>query len=354
MSQKNCCPLFDVKPFDRTFYNERLTDFLPKKIIDIHAHVWLDKFISKVQSMPSKITGWTSLVAKDNSIEDLIKTYRLMFPGKKVKPLIFSLVSQGDNISEANSYVQKCSVQNGFPSLVFADPKWSSEELEREIIKGGFYGSKVYMSMVEQHIPQKEIRIFDYLPLHQLEVLNKHGLIAMLHIPRDERLKDRLNLQQMLEIERNYPNLKLIIAHVGRAYCPEDAGDAFEILSRTENMLFDFSANTNQWIFEQIINAVGPKRILFGSDLPILRMRMRRICESGNYVNLVPAGLYGDVSQDKHMRYIYGEEAEKLTFFMYEEIDAFRRAAEATRLTASDIEDVFYNNAASILNGIKQ
>jgi len=53
-------------------------------------------------------------------------------------------------------------------------------------------------------------------------------------------------------------------------------------------MMFDFSANTNQWVFEQLIKAVGPKRILFGSDLPILRIRAKRICENGTYVNLVP------------------------------------------------------------------
>lgn len=43
-------------------------------------------------------------------------------------------------------------------------------------------------------------------------------------------------------------------------------------------------------------------------------------------MNLVPIGLYGDVSGDSHMREVKGEQAESLTFFMYEELDAFRRA----------------------------
>lgn len=38
----------------------------------------------------------------------------------------------------------------------------------------------------------------------------------MLHIPRDGRLKDPVNLAQMMEIEEKYPKVKLIIAHVGR------------------------------------------------------------------------------------------------------------------------------------------
>ena len=92
-----------------------------------------------------------------------------------------------------------------------------------------------------------------------------------------------------------------------------------------------------------------PRRILFGSDLPILRMRTRRICEDGTYVNLVPRGLYGDVSGDPHLREVDGKDADSLTFFMYEELDAFRRAALATGLSESDIEAVFHGNAAKLL-----
>ena len=47
-----------------------------------------------------------------------------------------------------------------------------------------------------------------------------------------------------------------------------NAGDAFEVLADTENMMFDISANTKVEVFERLIKAVGPKRILFGSDLP--------------------------------------------------------------------------------------
>ncbi len=113
--------------------------------------------------------------------------------------------------------------------------------------------------------------------------------------------------------------------------------------------MFDFSANCNDRVFEQALRAVGPKRFLFGSDLPILRMRTRRICENGIYVNLVPRGLYGDVSGDRNMREVEGPEARKLTFFMYEELLALRRAAERVGLSPADLRDVFYGNAARLL-----
>ena len=136
----------------------------------------------------------------------------------------------------------------------------------------------------------------------------------------------------------------MIVAHVGRAYCNSDVGDALDILSKTKNMVFDFAANTNGWVFEQLIKAVGPSRILFGSDLPIARMRMRRIEEDGVYKNVVPRGLYGDVSADKNMKEVDSPEADALSFFMYETIEAFRQAAISTKLSQDDIVRVFWKN----------
>jgi len=345
--------LFEVKEVDRQFYERQLQAFLPNRIIDIHTHVWPDRIRLASSGTPVRAVTWPSLVANDNPIEDLFETYRLMFPGKDVTPLIFSQVSMDYDIEAGNEYVRQCAERHRLPSLMVAKPEQSASEFEDGIKRGGFLGCKVYLNFSAPYIPEKEIRIYDFLPPHQLEVLNRHGWIAMLHIPRDGRLKDPVNLAQMLEIERRYPSLKLIIAHVGRAYCPEDVGDAFDILAETKNMVFDFSANTNACVFRQLIQAVGPKRIVFGSDLPILRMRTRRICENGRYVNLVPAGLYGDVSGDSHLREVTGAEADAISFFLYEEIEAFRAAAEAESLTQSDIEDIFHNNARTMIDGIE-
>lgn len=185
------------------------------------------------------------------------------------------------------------------------------------------------------------------------KLIYQQDWITMLHLPRDKRLRDPVNLSQMIEIEQKYPKIKLIIAHVGRAYCLEDVGNAFEVLSQTKSMLFDFSANTNPAVFSKLIKAVGPKRILFGSDLPITRMRMRRICENGVYVNIVPKGLYGDISGDKHMRETEGSGADSITFFLYEQIKSFLDAAKNGDLSSGDIEDIFYNNGRKIIDTIQ-
>jgi hypothetical protein len=76
---------------------------------------------------------------------------------------------------------------------------------------------------------------------------------------------------------------------------------------------------------------------------------MRRIERDGRYVNLVPRGRYGDVSGDPNMGEVDGPEAEALTFFLYEEIEAFRHAAEATGLSRGDLEAVFCGNAERMI-----
>ena len=343
-------PLFEIKPIDHDFYQQRLRDFLPSKLIDIHTHVWLDQFQSKeVEETPRAVT-WPLRVARDNSVEDLQETYRLMFPGQRVTPLIFgAALSLKDDLDAGNAYVFRCADHYKMPALIFADPKWYAKEFEERITAGHFLGAKVYLTRSDPKIAEGDIQIYDFLPPHQLQVLDKHGWIVMLHIPRHGRLRDPLNLTQMIEIEKKYPNVMVIIAHVGRAYCPEDVGNAFEVLAETRKMRFDISANTSAENFELLIRAVGPRRILFGSDLPITRMRMRRVCEQSRYINVVPKGVYGDLSADPHMREVEANDAARLTLFLYEEIEAFRRAALTTGLTSNDIHNVFYGNAAEML-----
>jgi predicted TIM-barrel fold metal-dependent hydrolase len=344
-------PVVKLTDIDRKVYDTELRDFMPERIIDVHTHVWLDELKKNVKR--DRVVSWPSLVAKDNPIEDHLQCYVDLFPGKTVTPMIFSSLVNAESADGLNAYIAECVQAHDLPALLFAVPEWSAEEVERKVTDGGFVGIKVYLNLSPSYLPRQEIRIFDFLPPHQLEVMNQHGWIVMLHIPRDDRLRDPVNLAQMLEIERRFPNVRLIIAHVGRAYCNEDVGNAFEVLKDTEKMVFDVSANTNDWVFEQLIRAVGPKRVLFGSDLPILRMRMKRICRNGRYVNIVPKGLYGDVSGDPNMDEVEGPEAEELTLFMYEELRALRRAAERTGLTRSDVQAIFYDNSHRLIEGAR-
>jgi uncharacterized protein len=338
-----------IKPVDTEFYGRHL-DYLPARMIDIHTHVFRSSS-RKPGPLAVERRGptWPGRVAAENPISDLLETYRLMFPKQAVTPAIFGPATQEYDLEGSNADVSQASREANVPAFIVTTPEWTASELEQRVDAGGFIGLKPYLEFAPPHIASDEITVFDFLPRHHLEVADARGWIVMLHIPRRDRLRDPVNLEAMLEIEHRYPGVKLVIAHIGRAYCPEDVGNAFDALKDAERMSFDFCANTSAYAMERLLRAVGPRRVLFGSDLPIVRMRMRRICEQGFYVNLVPPGLYGDVGDDRHMREVSIEEGAKLTFFMYEELLAFRQAAEAVGLSAADIEDVMHNNAARLI-----
>ena len=346
--------LFEVTPYDRRIYEEELKDFLPQKILDVHTHVWLDKYLDHKPLAPGEVkrtVTWPSLVALDNSIEDLQETYRLMLPGKDVTALMFS---NSGRSQQANDYVADASRRSGFPALYFSAPEESPEEVERQIREGGFLGIKGYLSLSPKYIPEAEIRIFDFFPKAQLKKMDEMGAIVMLHIPRNGRLKDPVNLAQIMEIKQEFPNIRLIIAHIGRAYTREDVGNAFETLDKAPDLMYDFCANCCEYAITEVLRHAGPKHVMYGTDMPILRMRTHRIEENGTYINLVPPGLYGDPKQDKHLREVSAEEAEKITFFLYEELLAFKRAAKTLGLTKHDVEDIMYNNAHDLIEGARK
>ena len=136
------------------------------------------------------------------------------------------------------------------------------------------------------------------------------------------------------------------MAHIGRAYAKEDIGDAFEILKNTKNLLFDFTANLCGDAIKACIEAVGCKRLMFGSDLPVAILRLYRITENGDYINIVPKGYYGDISD---MMQIREEENDKITLMIYEQLRVFKQCAMELKLSDTDVEDILYNNAKRLV-----
>jgi hypothetical protein len=278
--------------------------------------------------------------------EDIYETNRILFPGKTVTPVLMG--SPTCYLDKVNGYVSDIIKQHGDACLYCTSYKTTKRDIVNAMAQG-YIGIKPYQANCAPYIPASEIRIFDFLPHEHLEVMNDLGGVVILHIPRAMRLKDPVNLAQMAEIDERYPNAKVVIAHVGRAYVYEDIGDAFEVIKNTKNLYYDFSANVYDYAMEKLIESVGPGRVLYGSDMPYTKMRMYRINEGGKYINVVPRGLYGDVSNDKQMR---ETDETDITLFIYEELLAFRRAAEKLGLTKDEVSDIMYGNAARVF-GIK-
>lgn len=345
--------LLDVNVYDKKFYEENLKDFLPDTFIDCHTHVWLDEFNCIPLEIENRSCSWPSMVALDNSVEDLNETNRLLFPDKKVISVLYADPKMTMDVKKNNDYVSEKAKEYNFPALYLSHPSQSAEEVEQAVLSNPcFKGLKVYLSYAPKYIPANEIRIYDFLPHEHLALANKHGWVVQLHIARSKRLADPVNYHQILEIEQKYPNIKFIIAHLGRAYANEDLGDALDFLKNSEKTIWDFTANTNSYVMEKVLERFGADRFIYGTDFPIFRMKARRTVENGFYINEIPKGSLGDVSTDSHMREIDYPEADKITFFIYEEIMSCKCACEKLGLGKAEVNKIFYENSAKIF-GIK-
>lgn len=331
----------NLTEYDKRVYGEQLADFLPQRFIDIHVHLWEPGTRKPAQK---GCVVWPSVVAPSHTYEDMEESFRQLFPGKQVGKVIFG--SPSCPLDKVNAYVKNCVDQHKNRALFCTNWDTTPGEIKKAF-DDGFVGIKPYQNNSPDYIPAAELRIFDFLTHEQLGLMDEVGGIVMLHIPRSLRLRDPINIAQMLEIDERYPCAKVIIAHIGRAYTPEDIGNSFELLKKTRHLRFDFSANTLDYAMEKCIEAVGTNRLMFGSDMPISKMRMYRVCEGGNYINVVPRGLYGDVSGDKNMR---ETDESDISLFIYEELLAFKRAAEKLSLTRGEINDIMYKNASSYFN----
>lgn len=337
-----------VNDYDKSVYEKELKNFLPETFIDLHTHISRNDFTP--QGDANGGAQWTKLVADEMSPEQLIDSYKQLFPENKVIPLVFGLCSF--SVSECNDYVHEAAKKYGFPMLTRTDYTMTAEELEEEVRRTHSLGLKPYLTNCPPYIPVNEIRIFDFLPYEHLEAANRNGWMVMLHIARSARLRDAVNVAQLMEIEKRFPNVKLVVAHIGRAYSRQDIGDAFEILKNTKNMMFDFTANVCDDAIAECIKAVGTERLMFGSDLPIAAMRMYRVTdETGWYKNVVPRGLYGDVSDDAHMM---ESDETNITLMIYEQIRALKRVASQLHLTDTQVENIMYTNAKKLLESTEQ
>lgn len=120
-----------------------------------------------------------------------------------------------------------------------------------------------------------------------LDCLQQHELILLLHTHAANRIA------YVSEIVRNFPHLKIQIAHMGRA---EPGNEAFMLAVLTamrgyDTVFFDTSTVRQPQIVKKAVNLVGADRILYGSDFPffmdqtgaedIMEQQIRHILRAG-------------------------------------------------------------------------
>ncbi len=343
-------PLYFVWEYtdvDRDFWAEHLADWLPDRIVDSHTHVNDSKFCLEETTEEMRKQYWVNEFDCAISAADADRCHKTLFPGKDMTCVAMGLPTLTFDIDASNADLRQQAAKYGWRSLVVTRPQWSAERIAEELDRPGVIGMKVYYSLIDHDPTTRDKHIeastFDFVPHHQLEVLNaKRGWLT-LHVSRAGRLPDPDNIREVKEIREKYPDITLVIAHLGRCYTLYHAKQALAEFADDDGLYFDNSAVMNPEVHRYAIETLGAQRILYGTDNPIFYMRGRRQWGEKSYVNRTNHPFHFNKDREP------AEVEAGYTLYTYEAIKAIKDACEAIGAPREDIDAIFHANADRLL-----
>lgn len=333
---------------DRACWQEHLDPWLPQRLIDAHTHVAepAHRLVPMTDAMRRQY--WVNELLEPIDAPAAERCYRTVFPGREFSCLAFGMPDLDFDLDAQNAYLQRECPSRGWHSLAVVRPQWSQEKVAALLDAPGVIGLKPYYSLIsanrETRDAHLEASIFAYLPPHQLEVANARHAWVTLHVPKAARLGHPDNVREVRELRRRYPNLSLVIAHLGRCYTEPHALEALPQFADDPGLYFDTSAVLNPVCHRIALKHFGPRRILYGSDNPILYMRGRRQYHDRTYVNRTSHPFHFNRERETP------EIEARYTLYMYEDLLAIKQACGQLGLTGrAELEAIFHDNAVRLI-----
>ncbi|MBM7865390.1 GNAT family N-acetyltransferase [Heliobacterium gestii] len=220
------------------------------KIFDTHVHLGKKRIIENNTTKADKLP--VHLNDNNNTGE---RFARLAQKQGVFKAVVFPYALLSSDINKANDYILNAYAKNQELMIPFA---LISPELSERFSQGApFRGVKEHFYVTGAKDPKV------YAPLYDL--LQQKGLILLIH----PHMKERVEKIRMLK--RDFPKLKIILAHSGRKW-PFTGIDVADLilpaLKGYDDLYFDTSTIRAPQTIADMVNQIGSDRILFGSDYP--------------------------------------------------------------------------------------
>ena len=177
-----------------------------------------------------------------------------------------------------------------------------------------------------------------YLPEDHVRIAHEEGLSITLHMVRDRAVADPVNQATIRRYCETYPNMRLILAHAARGFNPWHTIEGIGSLAGLDNVWCDTSAVTEAGAFEAIVDALGHRRLLYGTDFPVSHLRGRCVAIGDSF-----HWLYAD-EMDLDERHA----ALQPVLVGLESLRSLKLACQRMRLSDSQVEDIFYNNGVEL------
>ncbi len=317
---------------DLSIVARELNGFVPPRVFDAHAHFYDASHFAEPQK-----------IEKDGLARCGWDVYRElmshMLPDRELSGLFFAMPSVGLDVDAANDFtLQEVRRDARSRMQLLITPATPAEELERRIADPRMVGLKVYHYYTDCK-PTFDASISAMVTEEQLQVADAHRLTITLHMVRQRSLADPGNQQALRDYAGRYPNIRWILAHAARGFNVYDLQEGIDSIRDLETVYFDTSAITEAEAIGIVIETFGTERVMYGSDFPVSHLRGRCITIADSFFWLTPDNV--------DTKTPYGEIA--MCWVGVESLRAHRLACQRLRLKDADVEGLFHNNAARLL-----
>ena len=187
------------------------------------------------------------------------------------------------NISEALENLKKVMLRGQLPhqdvllaankapdrffKMFWFNPNLKPEEEENnykileEHFKMGFIGVKIHPMFHLLRVPRDILKLTSFI-----QEYNK-DLPLFIHSAPNISISKGVSARDIAKLAKKFPDLRIIVGH--SAYAMEYSIDVVFNLKKFTNVYFETSASASYGIYN-IIKAIGHKRVLFGSDSPVV------------------------------------------------------------------------------------
>lgn len=329
-----------IHDLDRRIWSEELDEFVPRRVFDLHNHLTRAEF-DLGQQAPAPLPA---VFSQAGSMELLNACERLLYPGREVTHLIFAMPHRQCDFEASNRFIAGEARKPGAAgALMLVHPGMPGEEVERAVRRDGFLGFKPYRwYSVTGEV--EECRIPDYLPDHQLQVADRHGLIVGLHLSRKTAIADPLNLDDLERLAGRFPRVRWVLFHCARSYSFWAIERAAKRLRAIPNLWYETSSVCETDAFDALFSNLPIERICYGSDdFPVGVTRGKYIAYGYSWVQM------DETNQSFRISHCDG----RMTFVRYEMLRAMRAAARHAGLAREGIEALFHGNASRLVETVR-
>ena len=264
---------------------QTLKDYKIRAICDCHSHISSGKEDTIGEAPPELMPQYSF------TVEDVNRLYRELFEDEGIgfTSVIFDTPLPAYDLAKKNTLLlseRESMVADDSKKVVpFAvvTPGMDSGQIQGWVDRGA-KGFKMTPRMASPNVSRgviSDISLFEMLNPEALVIANTNGLPLVVHLPQlvvSPRIKQSLK-DELVRIVIKYPNLKIILAHLGQAQTPakmEDLLNLMELNDLYESVWMDISAVTIPSVISMALES--KVKLLFGTDIDFA------LVERGRYV----------------------------------------------------------------------